>query len=345
MPRQAIRRETVTTTTIVTTSTSTPFKVNDAKTISVQAVVDVNTPSAKAFAAGTADVKTLTFEAFADIVDREYFVVYSQDGQAWAIYFDKTGTSIAPTGAIYTAIPASNKAKADISGDTTAAQVAARVETAIDALTGFTALIVTDDSAANGTMTFTQTSHGTVSVPVSKLLDDSSVGGMTSANTTPGVASDVNVTDNTIAEATHGYPTGLKGQVSSTATLPAGLSAATDYFVIATTANTYKLATSLANAQAGTAIDITNQGTSAATHTFTPTSLAGASLTLQKSNNYNPITGTGDFDAVESATSITADADIWISDVDPEYEWCRLSYTLTAGSLSAASYILIKGDV
>lgn len=55
-------------------------------------------------------------------------------------------------------------------------------------------------------------------------------------------------------------------QVSTTTTLPAGLAAATDYFVIKLTDTTCKLATSYANAVAGTAIDITSAGTG--THTI-----------------------------------------------------------------------------
>lgn len=55
-------------------------------------------------------------------------------------------------------------------------------------------------------------------------------------------------------------------QVSTTTTLPGGLSAATDYYVIKLTDTTCKLATSYANAVAGTAIDITTTGTG--THTI-----------------------------------------------------------------------------
>jgi hypothetical protein len=50
-------------------------------------------------------------------------------------------------------------------------------------------------------------------------------------------------------------------QVSSTVTLPAGLSAATNYFVIKVSDTTCKLATTYANAVAGTNIDITSAGT------------------------------------------------------------------------------------
>jgi len=54
-------------------------------------------------------------------------------------------------------------------------------------------------------------------------------------------------------------------QVSTTTTLPAGLSAATDYYVIWVSDLTCKLATSYANAVSGTAINITDAGTG--THT------------------------------------------------------------------------------
>jgi hypothetical protein len=50
-------------------------------------------------------------------------------------------------------------------------------------------------------------------------------------------------------------------QLTTTTTLPAGLSLATDYWTIYVTDTTFKLATSYANAVAGTAIDITDAGT------------------------------------------------------------------------------------
>lgn len=61
----------------------------------------------------------------------------------------------------------------------------------------------------------------------------------------------------------HGFVTGQKVRVSSATTLPAGLSAATTYYVIKVTADTFKLATTDALATAGTAIDITDTGTGA----------------------------------------------------------------------------------
>lgn len=61
--------------------------------------------------------------------------------------------------------------------------------------------------------------------------------------------------------------TGTRIQVSTTTTLPAPLAAATNYFYIKVTDTTFKLATTYANAIAGTAINITTTGTG--THTLT----------------------------------------------------------------------------
>lgn len=60
--------------------------------------------------------------------------------------------------------------------------------------------------------------------------------------------------------------TGTRVRLTTTTTLPAGLALATDYYVIKVTDSTFKLATSYANAVAGTAIDITSAGTG--THTM-----------------------------------------------------------------------------
>ena len=60
--------------------------------------------------------------------------------------------------------------------------------------------------------------------------------------------------------------TGTRVRVSTTTTLPAGLAAATDYYLIKISDTTCYLATSYANAIAGTRIDITSTGTG--THTM-----------------------------------------------------------------------------
>lgn len=136
-------------------------------------------------------------------------------------------------------------------------------------------------------------------------------------------------------KAGHGFLTGLKVQVSTTTTLPGGLSAATDYFVIKIDADTFKLASSLVNAQAGTAIDITTTGTG--THTITPTALAGANYKMQ-----------GSFDDsswydIGSSTNITASATALVEKVDPQFEYVRMYFTITAGQLSISMNTSLRG--
>jgi microcystin-dependent protein len=63
--------------------------------------------------------------------------------------------------------------------------------------------------------------------------------------------------------------TGAAVVLTTTTTLPTGLSLATTYYVIRVSSTVIKLATNLANAVAGTAIDITGQGSG--THTATVT--------------------------------------------------------------------------
>ncbi len=60
--------------------------------------------------------------------------------------------------------------------------------------------------------------------------------------------------------------TGTRVRCSTTTTLPAPLATATDYYLVKITDGTYKLATSYANAIAGTVINITDAGTG--THTL-----------------------------------------------------------------------------
>lgn len=80
-------------------------------------------------------------------------------------------------------------------------------------------------------------------------------------------------------------------QLTTTTTLPAGLSLATDYYVIKVTDTTIKLATSYANAVAGTAINITDAGTGTHTiNTLLPRYTSGAGLqAIFWNNNATPL--------------------------------------------------------
>lgn len=73
-------------------------------------------------------------------------------------------------------------------------------------------------------------------------------------------------TDVITLSSTTNFPTGRPVIITSTTTVPAGLVSGTVYYVINVTGTTIKLATTLANANSSTAIDITSQGTG--THTI-----------------------------------------------------------------------------
>lgn len=130
--------------------------------------------------------------------------------------------------------------------------------------------------------------------------------------------------------------TGLKGQGTTTTTLPAGLSLTTDYFPIMVTGSTttFKVASSYANAIAGTAIDITSTGTG--THTFTPTALAGGTAILQGS-----LDGTNWYD-VGSSQNVTAATTLVFSITSTTNPLARLKYVNTAGVLTASTRYAMK---
>lgn len=80
-------------------------------------------------------------------------------------------------------------------------------------------------------------------------------------------------------------------QLTTTTTLPAGLSLATDYYVIKVTDTTCKFATSYANAVAGTNVDITDAGTGTHTiNTLLPRYTSGAGVqAIIWANNATPL--------------------------------------------------------
>jgi hypothetical protein len=245
-----------------------------------------------------------------------------------------------PTGAIWTAVAAANKDSVDVTGLADAAAVAAAVELALNALTGFTDVITTDDTAADGTMTLTQVEPGAVTNPVVKSTADAGAGSITGVQTTGGVAG-VNLGSNTAYSAAHGMYTGLLGRLTTGTTLPAGLSLATDYYLIKVNANEYKFATTLENALAGTAVNITNRGTG--THTFTPTALS-ASTKLQKSNDGTNWVDVHDDEVLGGANSQTISADGAVFWIIPDAGWryVRQSVTLAAGQLTMTTAAVAK---
>ena len=94
-----------------------------------------------------------------------------------------------------------------------------------------------------------------------------SKGAVTITSATPGV----------VTLTAHGLSTGSCIELTTTGTLPTNLSANTNYYVIYVDANSFRLATSAANAIAGTAIN-TSGGSQSGTHTLRhcPFGISGA---------------------------------------------------------------------
>lgn len=276
--------------------------------ISVTASVDVDTPSAKTFDSGVAAslvVQDLTYTAdLRGTAGNSITIAYTAGGTAGAEVVTVVGSAISVSIDV-----------TPVTGST-----ADQVKTAVDASVAASALI---SVAVSGTGSDVQAAAAATPL----------------AN---GTASEVNVDTDSLTIPAHGLTEGLKGQLTTTGTLPTGLSLATDYFVIVADANTIKLATTLANAQAGTAVDITSQGASGSVNTFTATALAGGGIKLQQTDadpaKYDLWTD------VAAATAITADATIYLEKDRPTARWVRVGLTLTAGHISTSLHILGKGD-
>jgi hypothetical protein len=138
---------------------------------------------------------------------------------------------------------------------------------------------------------------------------------------------DVNIATDQITIVAHGYTTGVKGQFTSTGTLPGGLNLATDYWIIKVNNDTLSVATSLANAEAGTVELINSSGTG--THTFTPSTFGGAVLKLQSS-----IDGNNFVDLPSCQVTINTSGTSLFNVVEPAYRFLRFAYVPGAGSMS-----------
>ena len=140
------------------------------------------------------------------------------------------------------------------------------------------------------------------------------------------VAADVTVNPaNTITITDHGFFTGLKVALAGT-NLPTGLSA-TNYWVIRVDADTISLASSLLNAQAGTAVHITGAGTTSDA-TLTPATLSQVAK-LQQSND-----GVTYFDVSGLTVTITGSGNtLWLVTSPPTF-WHKVVVTPTAGAVT-----------
>jgi len=140
----------------------------------------------------------------------------------------------------------------------------------------------------------------------------------------------VDVDANTIVSVAHGYVTGIKVAATTAGTLPTGLSA-TNYWVIKVDADTLKVASNLANAVAGTAVNITAVGVG--NSTLTPATSTSNVCKLQEGNdgtNYTDVSGK----TVTIAT--TAGSAVW--EYTGSCRYLNVLYTPSAGQVNLAIY-------
>jgi hypothetical protein len=131
-----------------------------------------------------------------------------------------------------------------------------------------------------------------------------------------------------IAITAHGFVTGLKVALSGT-NLPTGLSA-TNYWVIVIDADTISVATSLANAVAGTKVSITGAGTTADA-AFTPASLGSSTVGVKAS-----LDGTNFFAfATPKTLTVSATGKQFLDCGQVTYPYVQIYWTApTAGALT-----------
>lgn len=208
---------------------------------------------------GTAEVTTTTWPAFAGATQADYLHFTAQDGTTFAAWLDKDNNGTPPSGALYTA--ATNKIEIDIVTGDTAAQVTTKARAALVANAEVTARFTVGEagSPTDDDIVLTQLSTGDVANMAPKSENDGGAGSITISVGTAGSNGDISVANNTVTETTHGWVTGDRVYITGS-DLPAGLTTGTEYYIIKVDANIYKLATTLANAVAGTAVDLTDFG-------------------------------------------------------------------------------------
>jgi len=140
------------------------------------------------------------------------------------------------------------------------------------------------------------------------------------------VDGDVTVGTDLIAEVSHGFNTGDKVQLTSSGTLPAGLSLATDYYVILVDADSFKLAASESDAYAGSPVDITaaaGGGTHTMTHFPTERSALDVSictpLSIQSEGVYNEDAAHSSGDKGSHMLAVRQDTLAGSTDTDGDY--------------------------
>lgn len=170
---------------------------------------------------------------------------------------------------------------------------------------------------------------------------------VTFTDKTPAPSTFTFASGNNFTDTANGFLTGLKVQVSNSGgALPTGLSGSTNYWVIVVDANTFSLASSLANARLGTAITISGAGSG--TQTITPQAFAGT-FVWQKADVNVPYATETPYTLFTITTPTTAAsqnasvATLNFYDIQAMYSSMKGLLTVTSGMLQAVVELNAKG--
>lgn len=214
------------------------------------------------FSSGTAEVTNLSFPpqgfcgsgGFSYINPGDYIEVSSANlVVTYRPWYKISGTGTAPSG---------NPVEVDISFCDSSDTVAFATKSSLDSISG-TPFV---PGASFNPVTLTNSSAGAVPDANSGTISPSQ---LVIIVATQGTDSDINLTTDTLSVLAHGFPNFVIIAVSltTTGTLPAPLVVGTKYYPIYVDADHIKLASSVANAQANVAIDLTSNGSGV--HTVT----------------------------------------------------------------------------
>lgn len=283
----------------IATSQNVVVDLEKMSAISVQMNYSDVAPSAKTFdsaAAASLVVQEMTFTAVdVGVGGNDITIAILSGGTAGAEVVDVNGTDITITADV-----------TPVTGSTNA-----QVRTAYNLVAAATALATCADTGTEALVI-----EAAAATPLAGGVDSEVDYGSGNSATIP----------------SHGYITGTKVAATTTGSLPTGLSA-TNYWIVKVDANTVQFATSLANAVAGTVVNLTGEGSGV--HTLTPAAAGSNVCKLQSSNDNTNWTDVSGKTVTISTSSGTTQ---W--DIDrPSYRYLRVLYTPSAGQISLECWI------
>ena len=256
-------------------------------------------------------------------LNNKYFLVNSAlDAAQYYVWFNADGLGTDP-------------ALVGKTGVAVAVVVGSQADTDVAAAVDAAALAGIGSGAVGAVVTFTNAAAGATT--------DASAGtsGFTVSVTTQGVTTVLDLTAETIAVPLHGYVSGQKLAMTTSGALPTGIPATA--YVIVVDLNTIKIATSKSNALAGTAVNISTEGSGV--QTMTRQALNGV-VKLQACNDYNPavnpvLPGTWT-DITGSAVTMAGAGSYGWNVADVYYNWVRLAYAWDAGDGVVSCDVCVK---